>query len=450
MFKKNIFSNLYLLISFSIFLYTFYRAEIYFKGEQNYNLYYYISYSLIFFSFVTYFFSKKINQYLMIILISVIATLYLYEGYLYFNIGENIYLNDKTFKTKSKIYKKNTGKEYDKNSKEVAYKKLKKKNTKISISSSAIFFKSNNLYALSNVSSSPTLFCNENGYFAQYLSDRYGFNNPDKEWDNSQYEYIVVGDSYGHGACVNRNHDISSVLRTLSNKPVINLSFSGNGPLIEYASLVEYLHKDVKYVIWLYFEGNDLEDLSKEMNNEILKKYLINKNFKQNLRNKQNLINDLVRDKINRELKKREYTFFNFSKLTYLRHRIYLNFKKSKKIITSEINLAKPWNEKSIMVEFQNVIEKANKLANYHNAKLIFVYLPKYNIKKKSVRANYPKIRSIVKKLDIPFISIDNLVFKKEDDPLKLIPFGISGHYNKEGYLKVANTIYKAIMNNNF
>ncbi|MDB9739704.1 hypothetical protein OAB10_05340, partial [Candidatus Pelagibacter sp.] len=356
----------------------------------------------------------------------------------------------KYLKIKSKIYKENTGKEFDKNSKEVIYKKLKKENTKISLSSSAIFFESNNLYALSNVSNSPTLFCNENGYYSQYLSDRYGFNNPDKEWDNSQYEYMIVGDSYGHGACVNRNHDISSVLRTLSNKPVINLSFSGNGPLIEYASLVEYLHKDVKYIIWLYFEGNDLEDLSTEMNNEILKKYLINKNFKQNLRDKQNLINDLVSDKIDHELKKREYTLLKFFKLTYLRHRIYLKFKKSKKNITEGINLAKPWNEESIMVEFQNILEKANKLSNYHNAKLIFVYLPKYNINKKSVRTNYPKIKSTVERLNIPFISINDLVFKKEDDPLKLIPFGISGHYNKEGYLKAANTIYKTIMNNNF
>jgi hypothetical protein len=386
----------------------------------------------------------------MIILISIITTLYLFDGYLFLSKGENVYYNYKYLKIKSKIYKENTGKEFDKNSKEVIYKKLKKENTKISLSSSAIFFESNNLYALSNVSNSPTLFCNESGYYNQYLSDRYGFNNPDKEWDNSQYEYMIVGDSYGHGACVNRNHDISSVLRTLSNKPVINLSFSGNGPLIEYASLVEYLHKDVKYIIWLYFEGNDLEDLSTEMNNEILKKYLINKNFKQNLRDKQNLINDLVSDQIDHELKKRKYTLLNFFKLTYLRHSIYLKFKKSKKNITEGINLAKPWNEESIMVEFQNILEKANKLSNYHNAKLIFVYLPQYNINKKSVRTNYPKIKSTVERLNIPFISIDDRVFKKEDDPLKLIPFGISGHYNKEGYLKAANTIYKTIMNNNF
>ncbi len=50
-------------------------------------------------------------------------------------------------------------------------------------------------------------------------------------------EYFLVGDSYIQGACVNRQNDISSILRALSNKSVLNLGYSGNGTLIEYATL---------------------------------------------------------------------------------------------------------------------------------------------------------------------------------------------------------------------
>ena len=39
------------------------------------------------------------------------------------------------------------------------------------------------IFPLSGASNSMTVHCNENGYFSTYLSDRYGFNNPDKEWD---------------------------------------------------------------------------------------------------------------------------------------------------------------------------------------------------------------------------------------------------------------------------
>ena len=41
------------------------------------------------------------------------------------------------------------------------------------------------LYPLSGIPNKPVVSCNENGYFATYNNDRFGFNNPDKEWDQS-------------------------------------------------------------------------------------------------------------------------------------------------------------------------------------------------------------------------------------------------------------------------
>ena len=32
--------------------------------------------------------------------------------------------------------------------------------------------------------------------FQYFQSDRYGFNNPDKEWDSNEIELILVGDSF--------------------------------------------------------------------------------------------------------------------------------------------------------------------------------------------------------------------------------------------------------------
>ena len=38
-------------------------------------------------------------------------------------------------------------------------------------------------------------------------------------------------------------------------------------------------------------------------------------------------------------------------------------------------------------------------------------------------------------------------VFKKEENPLKLFPFELNGHYNIEGYNKVAKKIYQLTKN---
>ena len=168
----------------------------------------------------------------------------------------------------------------------------------------------NKILPLSGISNSKTLFCNENGYYSIYKSDRYGFNNPDKEWDQNEIEYVLVGDSYTHGACVNRPNDIASVLRTLSNKSALNLGYYYNSPLIEYATLREYLTSNVKKVVWIYF-SNDIIDLNDELNNKILKNYLNNNDFTQNLKSKQNEIDDLVFAKLQIK-KKRERKSFKF------------------------------------------------------------------------------------------------------------------------------------------
>ena len=52
------------------------------------------------------------------------------------------------------------------------------------------------IFPLSGISNSKTIHCNESGFYSIYQSDRYGFNNPDEEWDNSEIEYLLIGDSF--------------------------------------------------------------------------------------------------------------------------------------------------------------------------------------------------------------------------------------------------------------
>ena len=46
-----------------------------------------------------------------------------------------------------------------------------------------------------------TYYCNEGYGLISYRSDRFGFRNDDKIWDNN-IKVIMIGDSFVHGACV--------------------------------------------------------------------------------------------------------------------------------------------------------------------------------------------------------------------------------------------------------
>ena len=191
------------------------------------------------------------------------------------------------------------------------------------------------IFPLSGISNSKTINCNENGYFSVHKSDRYGFNNPDSEWDEENIEYLLVGDSFAYGACVNPPDDISNVLRILSNRKILNIAYGGNGPLIEYASLKEFLNEKVKKVLWVYYEGNDQSDLKRELKNDVLRKYLNDNTFSQELKNKQNKVDILTKDKMDASIE----DIFKYE----------INSKKNKNLSFAIIKFIKLYNLRSMI-----------------------------------------------------------------------------------------------------
>ena len=83
-------------------------------------------------------------------------------------------------------------------------------------------------------------------------------------------------------------------MRNQTKKTSINLGYVGNGPLVQLATLKEYIPDDVENIVWFYYEENDLIDLEREINNPILLKYLNNDKFSQNLKENQDKINNYL------------------------------------------------------------------------------------------------------------------------------------------------------------
>ena len=436
---RKYYSLVFFIFSIIFLFYVIKKSKIFIDVSriETYYPYVILSLFLLIISIFSFFLNNNKKDYLIIISISIVTTLYLYEAYL-------ITLSrDQDHKKRVELINK-SGKKYDTRRPFEIFKDLKKINKDISYTVTPTYFsnKKFELFPLSGVSKKDTILCNENGYYAIFKSDRYGFNNPDYEWDKDEVEYLILGDSFGIGSCVNRPNDIGSLLRSLSNKSVLNLSYSGSGPLLQYIALREYMNKKINKVIWLYYEGNDLSNLDFELNEEKLKLYLSDLNFTQNLKKKQKRIDEISYNVILDQFKKIEKNNYIKEK-NYSRELIY--FLKLTKFRTM-FGIKRP---RKIQPEFEQIVSLAKDLTKKNSAELYFVYLTSYNRykihydRKNSSDTTRLEVKKIMNNLNIPFIDLHIDLFKQEVNPLDLFPMGLSGHYNKEGYDKISRIIFE-------
>tara|TARA_B100001540_G_C15806071_1_gene642134 strand:+ start:1371 stop:2738 length:1368 start_codon:yes stop_codon:yes gene_type:complete len=450
--KKNL-CLFFLIPSFFLLIYTFYKSEIIWDGlnREYYKPYYLFSLAVLFFSFFTFFLKKKTILTLIIISLSIIFGLYIVEAYMTLNkisVG-----GTKINKKRHDIYKKQTGKEFDKRSRIEIYRDEKKVNKNISIVVSPSSFLSNKkieLFPFAGLSNSKTINCNENGYYSIFDSDRYGFNNPDDVWNKNKISYLILGDSYAFGSCVNRPYDIASALRIKSKETVINLGYNGNGPLIELASLKEYIpnEKKIEKILFFYYEGNDLKNLSDELKNEILLKYLKDENFSQKIKFRQKEVDNLILKKI-----KEYYKRLNVNNIkvnneisTYSEIFKFLKINKTRRWVIFNFNYyitEKP--EKKVINEFFNILKLIKKLSKENNSKFYFVYIPSFNRYNSLYYNNsdYIEIKEKLKSLNIEMIDLHDSIFKELKNKNNLFPFERYGHFTIEGNNKIAETIYK-------
>ena len=452
-------SNLFLSFSIILLLYVIYRAEFYHSGTKlNFYLKYYIvCLALIILSIISYYLKKEIKIKILTILIATIILFYLVESY--FLIHDFIKKNSIEKIKKEEAKKK--GIQYDNRKIIQVYIDLKKEDANVAIATDPYFYLkeiNQTLFPLSSISNKKTIHCRQNGYYSIYQTDKYGFNNPDQEWDKNEIEFLLVGDRFTQGDCVHEPDTIGGNLRKFINKGgVLNLGQGGNGPLMEYATLREYLPiTNTKRVIWIYCESDDLvgnsrpEGLKAELNNKILLKYLNDQKFTQNLHLKQKKIDTIINKKLTKRIKhakqlQSESKFFKFFKLFNLRKLIKLsNDTLLQKSSSPPLQIISP--------EFKKIIILAKDFVEKNGAKFYFVYLTEHDrYFYKDFDNNlhdYKKVIQFIKELNIPIIDIHKEIFQDHKDPLSLFSFRMKGfgrHYNELGYKLVARAIFNKI-----
>ncbi|MDA7697675.1 hypothetical protein N8796_00515 [Candidatus Pelagibacter sp.] len=211
--------------------------------------------------------SKKIFTYSKIVIINIIILFF----FLYLIEITINYKNNNLFK-KTRIYHLNIQKNKTYNQNvflNIAGHKFLD-NTKISI------------LPLSGYKNSTILLCiDENNKPIFYLSDKNGFNN---KMDNTVNDFLLIGDSYVQGMCVNNKNNLNAQFKK-HNYITTNLGMAGNGPLLEYATFKEYQNEyEYQDIILFITPDNDFYDLSNEKKNKILMKYINEENFTQKIK----------------------------------------------------------------------------------------------------------------------------------------------------------------------
>ena len=303
----------------------------------------------------------------------------------------------------------------------------------------------NHVFPFAGQANKQAVYCNESGRFSMYTSDEHGFNNP--KWQSNP-EIVLIGDSFSQGACVDSGDDIAGQLRKPGTS-VLTLGTAGAGPLIELAILREYaVGLKPNILLWIYYEGNDLVDLKSEETSAMLKRYVLDDGFSQNLIGRQTEIDAILRDYVAQasedETKKtrerRPAEIAAAIKLSALRSRLMSILVKDHTLY----DIAAVPDD-----DFTAVLRKANEYVKDWGGRMYFVYLPGYGRYNRPVDENNfcrrRQVIDLVGGLNIPLIDAQQ-VFAAHRDPLSLFPNRKLGHYTPEGYRLVANYIRERLL----
>ena len=322
-----------------------------------------------------------------------------------------------------------------------------------------LFVKSNGMnvnnekiFPLGSLSEKTTVFCNESGEFTIVETDEHGFNNPTGIYEKDTLDMALVGDSFAAGACVKQGQDIAGQLRNRG-RTVLTVASMSNGPLMELAALKEYLLPlRPKTVLWMYYEGNDLQDLMKEEKSTFLMKYLDDE-FSQDLLERQTEIDEILqafvatrKEQEKEKLKQKwinDYSVFRILRLYELRQLLRLSDS-----YPSRLKLP-PFRNVAPLLDA--VLREAKKMVASWGGNLFFVYLPswdRYNGTVNQSELYYrDRVLALVRKIGVALIDF-HIVLNKHPDPLSFFPFRLPGHYTAKGYALAAHTIETYLSNN--
>ena len=451
---------LLLAISFALFIYVFYKSEFFYDGIKRayFYKYYFFSSVIILFAIIYKFFDKNLKKISNNILLLSVFSLYFLE--LIFTVHYLFNYHYISYDDSIKKYETQNNLQFDKRLINEVYLDEKRNNPNIALSIGSSIIKKDKkikLYPLAGVSNAPTIGCNLNGYWSKYVSDRYGFNNPDFVWDKSHKKKINVmlfGNHEIHSNCIDRPNDLTSKLRSLNSTDInfINLGINSNGPVTNYAILKEYTRAlKPQHILWFFDEDTEISFADSDLNSPKLVNYFTNKKFNQNLINKQTQVDQIIKMKIKQKLKnedEKEKAVFKIDKDKFVKF-LKLNLVRSYSI-ERFLNFKEEKFKKELTENYKKLLVKIYDFSFNNNIVPHLIILPSYERFFNNYENSYFSSNQVIEFAKNIGFNVLNLVesFEKYPDPKDL--YAVK-YYN--GYSAKANEIISQGINqylNNF
>jgi SGNH hydrolase-like domain, acetyltransferase AlgX len=288
---------------------------------------------------------------------------------------------------------------------------------------------------LSGIPNSITRLCYEGGKPIIYVADKYGFNNPNSSYDGPT-DFIVLGDSFVEGMCLQPGKDMVSLLRQ-NHLASIGLGTRGAGPLFELAMLGRFGKPlRARHVVFAFFEGNDWENLGLELTLPWLHDALTeNADYgpsemsAEQLQKSKEMIEGLTTDRLPViEVLKRTRVVRNFLALNQT---------------ATQIGLSYPKNSPEIP-EYKNVLQRAKDMTENWGGDLTLLYIPQ-SIRFQGLLPHqfaYDNLHAKVMRAahDVGIKAIDLVdLFADESEPQTF--FGLDAHFSERGAAFAAGAI---------
>ena len=428
--------NLFIFITISIYL--LFNFNILFNNSKYFFIYLtvFTSLSSAFFIYSIFFFNRNIKLIILICFYSLITALYLFEFYLSFVNEKIIFENSKKNKYEIVLDLRSQNEEAFLNINPSLFINSKEFNREYSI------------YPLGSISNIFTVQNNELGFNPIFKTDKFGFNNENIIYEN-KIENILIGDSFVEGCCVKNKDNISEILNKLEMN-TLNLGKSGNGPLIEFATFLEYA-PSIKpdRILWFYYP-NDFKNLKNEIKSNTLKKYLIDENYSQNLIKRQDEIDNTLVNYITSK-EKSYINKINEEKLDLLKNNWLIKNLKftNTRIKLNLININNNFSDNNYLNEidiFLNILLRTKKITESWNGELVFIYLPSIiQINNNKVNDFHKDFLKKIKNKNIKIINIKKELIDNFENPYSLLSNDTGGHFNVKGYKLIANKIYESL-----
>ncbi len=307
------------------------------------------------------------------------------------------------------------------------------------------------------------IYCDEGYGIIQYKSDRYGFNNIDENWDSTKNKILLIGDSFTHGACVNRSENLSGKISEYSGKKTINLGSDSNS-IIHYLLHSEIFINKIKPDTIIYFlAANDLMHDYESLTyaNSIYKKRSLKyfdqyslpiENFEQYTKNYYLEVDEFLRN-----VEKKNFKKDNFFKRILKRIKLTLKLEETRFFLCSSIKCKDKINDNRKI--FSTLIEKSILFSNVDknkNIKIFFVLITNKNhiLKYQPYLEHKQQFIDVFsnwkQKYDNIFL-VDLSDYIDLNDQKLLPPISVStkgkvnGHFSRFGYDQISKVIAKLI-----